>query len=130
MHLPEKSAPERDAVKSADKLAVMPRFDRVAMSDFEQFFVGLANWSIDPRARALAGSAGTTFDHAIEIAIELYIENALSDCFLEAFGDMEAIKRDYTALLGTNPEDFRVIGFFGHGKYSRGIGPQEQLRFD
>src|SRR5690606_3061988 len=123
--LAEKGAPERDAVKSADKLAVMPRFDRVAMPDFEQFSVGFANWTIDPRARALAGAAGTTFDHAIEIAIELYIENALSDRFLEAFGNMEAIEGDHAAPLGTNPEDFRIVGFFGHGKYSRGVGSQE-----
>ncbi len=78
----------------------MPRFDRVAMPDLEQFSVGLANGTIDPSARALTSSAGAPFDHAIEIAIELYVENALSDRFLEAFGNMEAIEGITPRLSG------------------------------
>ena len=55
-------------------------------------------------------------------------EGALPDRLDEASGDVERIERDDAARLRTHPEDLRVGRAFGHGKYARGVGFQQEVR--
>src|SRR5665647_1981207 len=49
---PEECAIERNAVEAADELAVVPNFDRVAVTKFEQVAVEPADAFVDPRRAA------------------------------------------------------------------------------
>jgi hypothetical protein len=50
--LAEKSAPEGNAVKAADKLSIPPRLDGVAITHVEQLGVELPDASVDPGGAA------------------------------------------------------------------------------
>ncbi len=53
---------------------------------------------------------------AIEIMIEADVEAASSHRLGQAFRHMEIVERDDAAHFRLHPEDFRVVGAFGHRK--------------
>src|SRR5690606_7897417 len=104
-----------------------PGLDRMAMPDFEEPGIGFADRLVDPGAFPLRPLLGAAFDDAGEIAVEGNLENTLADGLGEAFGYVESIERDDPARLRPDPEHFRVLGAFRHGKDTRRIGSQQKI---
>lgn len=127
---PEKCAPQCHAIEATGQFALIPGFDGVTTTDLEQLRIGPPDRLVDPCACAFAGSAGASLDDARKIAVEPDFKNTLTDGFLEASRNVEAVERYDTALFRTNPENLGIVRFLGYRKYARGIGPQEHLRLD
>src|SRR3546814_6356265 len=78
----EKRAAERDAVKPARQLAVLPAFDAVRMAELEQSVVTRADDGVDPRRRPVIGGRGAERDHVGEGGVGVDAKAVGHDDFL------------------------------------------------
>src|SRR6478752_3125173 len=69
--LTEKRAAQRHAIQTSDQFVAIIDFDRVAMAALEQGAIDASNARIDPGAGTVLFRLGASFDHGVEIAIDV-----------------------------------------------------------
>lgn len=126
----EKGAPERDAVKPADELAVVPTFHAVGMADLEQPVVARLDHRVDPRRRPVARGLGAERDHVGKGAVGGDAETVGDERLFQAVREAKAIERQDRAQPRFDPMDRRVIRPVGHRENTLRIGTQQQRRVD
>jgi hypothetical protein len=77
--LAEKCAAEMHAVKPARDLSVFPDLDRMAMTEREQIAIETSDPAVDPGAAPPRAGRRATFDHGLEIGVDLHLESASAD---------------------------------------------------
>ena len=126
----EEGAAERHAVEPADETLALPCLDSVAVAEAEKLAIGLANRPVDPGALAVFALFRAAFDDRLEIGIEGDAERFPPHRLFEASRHVEAVERNDAARFGAHPEDFGIVGAFGHGKDPRRICLEQQVGGD
>src|SRR4030095_17185395 len=92
----EKRAADRDPVKSASKLVVLPSFYRMRVTQIVKALVALNDFGIDPGVFAFRASA----DHVPEAIVDLNLENFLSCDAPQCMRHMKIFQRNDRARIG------------------------------
>jgi len=124
----EKGAAERDAVKPARQLAVLPAFDAVRMAELEQSVVARADDGVDPRRRPVGGGRGAERDHVGEGGVGGDAKAVRHDDFFQTARQVEVIERQDRAQPRLDPMDRRVVRPVGHRENPLRIGAEQQGR--
>ena len=128
--LAEEGRAQRHAVEPADQPAFAPGLDGMGVADPVQVAYRLRGSApliqVDGRSCALFGAA-------VDRRLRSRCRSGSSKrpwriTLRQAVRNMEAVERNDAARLGPDPEDFRVVGAFGHRKDARRIGLQQKVR--
>ncbi len=128
--LAEEGAAEADAVEPADQFVLLPDLDAVAMAEFVQAEIEIADALVDPGVVAAGLRRGAAGDHRLERGVDGHGEGVGAHGARQARRDAKTIERDHAAQFRFDPEQGRIVGAFGHRKDAAGIGAQQHLGRD
>src|SRR5690606_23750671 len=118
--LAEERTAEPDTVEPADKLAVTPGFDGMAMPDLVQPAVELADPPVDPGSRTPGRGLGAAVDHGPEVAVDEHLEPVGADGAGEPLRQMEPVERYQAPHVGLEPVQRGVVGILRHRENTAG----------
>src|SRR5262249_25116990 len=121
---------EGDAIEATNQLTPEKRFHRVAIAHVEQVAIERADLAIDPGGAPAGLGGGTAVDHALKVAIDPHLIEALANALRQAPRNVHLIEHQDAALLRLDPIERRVIGAFRHGKDAARVGFEQDLRGD
>lgn len=126
----EKGPPQREAIKSAHQLAILPAFDRMGVTlgvEIEEHgFDRLA----DPGFGAIGLGLGAEPDQLAEIAIGGHLEAIGGDRLPERAREVEAVQRQDRPPLGLHPINGFGLAMIGHREHADRIGAEHQFRVE
>jgi len=111
----EKGAANRDAVKAARKLALLPGFDGMRVAESMQPTVTLDDLIVDPGL----GTVRALLNHFGKRSVDSNFEALLSDHALESVRGVKFIERNYRARIGGKPFDLAVV--HRHGEHTEAV---------
>src|SRR5258708_10919300 len=102
--LAEKGAAEVDAIEPADQLVSLPDFDTVAMPEFVQPDIEIADALVDPGVVAPWLRRRAAGYHGLESPVDGDSEGVGAHRARQSRGDTKTIQRDNTAHFRLDPE--------------------------
>ena len=124
--LAEEQPAQRQAVESADQLAVLPGLHRMGDAAAVQFEVGLLHRRGDPGAVGVAARGGAGADHRGEVLVEGDREVAAAQGLAQAARDVQLFREQHHARVGRPPEE--RLSVLVPGEAAVPIGGQQALR--
>ena len=125
--LAEKRRAERDPVKPADQLAIVPALDAVRRPAGEQRGVEAHDLLVDPGRRAGFAGLGAAPHHRLESGVATHREDAPPQYAPQAARHVQAVERQDAATFRIDPEQLRIIGRLRHRKNAGCIGLQQDF---
>ncbi len=122
--LAEEGAAQPDAVEPADKLLILPAFDRMGVAEPMQQIVALLDLTVDPGFLALR----TIVNDGGEHLVVRDGKSARPDRLAKRARHAKAVEREDRTAARLYPEDFVGIAAVRHRKHADGIGAQQQVR--
>ena len=111
---PEKGTAERDAVKAADEIAVLPAFHRMGVAEPMKRAVTFLDLGIDPGFLPLGAMA----DNVTKGAIRGHLKPVLAHRLAQRMGEAERVERNDRPLARLNPIDLIRIPAVRHRKHA------------
>lgn len=127
---PEEGTAQRYAVKAANQPVIQPAFDAMGIAHAEKLKASLFDRAIDPAFRPVRRRLPTGLQDAMKIRVRGDTKSVLADRLAEGAGKVDGVERQYRALFGFHPENFRVVPAVRHRKYAHGIGAQQDVEID
>src|SRR6185437_3002330 len=93
--LTEEGPSEAHAIEPADQLVILPDLDAVAVSEFVQPDIEIADAPVDPGIVAAGLRRGAAGDHRLECGIDGDGEDIRTHGSREARGNAKAVERDH-----------------------------------
>jgi len=132
--LAEIGAAERHAIKAADEIAadvaMAPDLDRMGVAVAVEQAIGLLDLAVDPGFRPIRRRPRAGGDDALERHVRRHGETIRPQRLAQGVGEVKAVQRQDTALLGLYPEDVGGIAAVRHREDADGIGAQQQIGVD
>src|SRR5262245_20248766 len=94
--LPKERAADRDSIKAAGKLSILPCFDRMRVSNRMQLPITFDNLFIDPRSRSMR----TFVHHFKERNVDSNFENPFLGSSFEGVRDMKLVEWQNRSWVG------------------------------
>src|SRR5918995_1385060 len=107
--LAKEGRPQCDPIQAADKAAVPPDLDGVAMAEIEEVAVEASDAGVDPRLVAVAARLGTAGNDGVEIPVDADLERVRAQGPGKALRQVEAVERDDAPFLRLDPEQARIV---------------------
>src|ERR1700731_2455793 len=128
--LAEEGSAEADAVQSANKVVVFPDLDTVAISEFVQSEIEIADALVDPGVVPAGLRRGAAGNYGLEGLIDGDREGVGAHRARQARRDAKTVERNHAAHFRLDPEQGRIVGALGHREDAAGIGAQQHFGRD
>ncbi len=125
---PEKSLPQRDAIKPADQFLFLPHFDAVGETDLVQMAIGALDRMVDPGGGPIRRGLRAELNDPGEVAIGGHPKPFLPDRFGQRMGDVETIERHDRSPLRLDPVNLVRLAIVGHRKHADRVSLQQHQR--
>jgi len=125
--LAKESGTERDTIEPADQIPVSPRSDTVRSAAGEERRIKPHDLIVDPGVGTLFGGFRASEDNVLERAVAADLEAAAPDNAAQLVRHVEPVKRQNSTAPRIDPEQLGVIGRFGHGEDTGGVGGEQKF---
>ncbi len=121
-------ATERDRIEPADKLSILPGFNRMGIAVGMKHGDGALDLDVDPRIGAIGRRFGAQLDDRVEGHVGRGGEPPGKQRLLQAARKAEAVEWQDRAGLGFHPINRLRIATVGHGKDTDRVSAEKQIR--
>ena len=124
--LPEEGTAELYAIEAADKLALVPAFDRVGVANGVEAQCRPLDDGVDPGFRAI----GAGEQHVVKSLVASNREAVRPDPLGQRMRHVKIVEWNDGPAARFHPEDVASIAAVGHGEYAGGISPKQHPRIE